>query len=377
MTQPKQVANTLKTVLDTVEMDLIINRGSDIEPVIQKVSEWWSYDLYSRSPGPAYRDGVFVGTDLDLACFLYALAERKAVINIPRYKSMRQKSTKEGQVVTSKDNRHGAITGLSSNKDVFSFSVRIKDMNVITTEEVGDFRNFSLTNLEGEWYKGWDRIQFLPTAPENSFLTESKLWSGNTVIFKNFVHPNRWTSFYGQYYFITKSLIGRLEEEANHLYGQVKRMLDEGIKYPETDAPKEWPKTTKEGGKSVKVKAFQVEIDLPENETKFPDLVSNQINLVEATRRRKAYVYGIIPKLRFATRSTELAYYKFGEGRFPSWLKNVQWEQGFKLPRKRIAWDRLVLFQPKVGERGVAIRKREYEKSEIVSDETYLGTNYK
>ena len=33
---------------------------------------------------------------------------------------------------------------------------------------------------------------------------------------------------------------------------------------------------------------------------------------------------------------------------------------------KRIKWERLVLFQPGVGERGVSIRKRNYEKSEMV-----------
>lgn len=78
-------------------------------------------------------------------------------------------------------------------------------------------------------------------------------------------------------------------------------------------------------------------------------------------------VYGITPRLRFATRATELAYFKHGEGRFPSWLTDVKWEKGFVFPKKRTAWDRLVLFQPKVGEMGVAIRKREYDKSEIVS----------
>jgi len=375
MTRPKQVAKTLREILETEAMQTIIDRTANIDPTIDEVSSWWGYDLYSRRPGPAYRDGVFVGTDLDLACFMYALAERGAVINLPYYTGLRQKSTKENQRITSARNRHGNIIGLTSNKDVFSFSVRIFDSNVINTDSVGDYRNFSLTNLEGEWYSGWSTIQFMPTAKENNFLHENDLWSGSRVIFKNFVHPNRWTSYFGQYYFITKALINRLDEEAKYLNTQIKRMLDEGLQFPIHAKPTEWPKTEKEAGKSIKVKAFQTEIDYPDDESEYPTYESTVENLVELSQKRKKLVYNTIPKLRFATRATELAYFKHGQNRMPSWLKDVKWEQGYKLPRKRITWDRLVLFQPKVGSQAVAIRKREYEKSETVSlDYVHTGT---
>ena len=56
----------------------------------------------------------------------------------------------------------------------------------------------------------------------------------------------------------------------------------------------------------------------------------------------------------------------------PHWLENVKWENDYVVPGKRIKWERLVLFQPGVGKRSVSIRKRNYEKSEIVSKD-YKG----
>lgn len=368
MTQPKKVAKTLKTILDNPIMLDIMDKSKDMTETIKEVSSWWKYDLFSRKPGPAYdEDGVFVGTDLDLACFLYELADRNAVINIPTYKSLRKTRIKEGQSVVSKDNRHGSLLGLNSNKNTFIFSVRIKDMNVMTTDSVGDYRNFSLTDMSGEWYDGWKKIEFLPTAKENTFLNESKILEGNHITFKNFSHPNRWTSFFGQYYFITKCLIDRLTEEASYYNSEVKKMLEAGIQYPPTEAPTEWPKQESEKGKSIKVKAFNVEIDIPENDSTFPVYEYNQENLVKLTKLRKEYVYKTIPKLRFATRATELSYYNQRSDVLPHWLEDVKWENDYVVPGKRTKWQRLVLFQPGVGERGVAIRKREFEKSEIVS----------
>ena len=83
MTEKKYIAETLKKLQFNPIMESIVDKSVNVGPAVKLVKEFWSYDLMTRKPGPAYRDGVFVGTDLDLACFLSALAERNAVINIP------------------------------------------------------------------------------------------------------------------------------------------------------------------------------------------------------------------------------------------------------------------------------------------------------
>jgi len=380
MTEKKRVAKTLKNVLDTPEMMAIMDKNFNLDALIPEVQNYWGFDMYKRKPGPALIDGVFVGTDLDLACFMYALAQRGAVINIPKYKSMRPKSVKEGQRVVSSENRHGPIVNLTSNKDVFSFVIRIKDANVVTTDSVGEYRTFSLTDPSGEWYRGWESIQWDPTAKENKFLLENDIWTGNRVIFQNFVHPNRWTSFYGQYYFITKALIARMTEEANYYGQEIKNMLNEGVKYPsegEKGAQKIWPKQDKEAGKSVKFDSLEVEVDIPESETEYPSFDYNQQNLIYLTERRRLWNNTIIPNLRFPVRATELAFFKYGSNgngeKMPAWLGGgTKWERNYKVKGKRIAWDRLVLTQPGVGERAVSIRKRVKQKAEIMSKE-YKG----
>jgi len=175
MTKPKSVAQSLKGILDKPVMKVIMdkNRLFDMDGVIKEVEEYWNFNLYSRKPGPAYRDGVFTGTDLDLAAFLYALVERGAIINFPSYESTRQKKVKEGQMLTSKENRHGPIVGLVPNKETFRFSVRVKDMNVMTTDSVGDFRTFSLTDFDGSWSDSWKTINFMPSVKENNFIGEN------------------------------------------------------------------------------------------------------------------------------------------------------------------------------------------------------------
>jgi len=368
MTKAKKVAMTLKDLMENPLLQIIQDRTKYVYDVFNEVEGFWSYDLFTRKPGPAYKDGIFLGTDLDLACFLYSLSSRNAVINIPKYKTFRQTKFKEGQKLVSKDNRHGKLVGVVANRNNFTFSVRIIDTNVMTTGDVGDFRNFAVTGFNGDWYKGWSTIQLLPTIEENKFITENKLWTGNQLIFKNFVHPNRWTSFFGQYYIITKVLIDRLTEERKHLNAIKKRMIDEGIRYPPREGTSHSSYTDKkvDAGKQIKVKSFNVEIDFLERIGEYKEYESSQNNLVMVSDMWSDYGK-LMTNLRFMTRATELAHFNNPE-RLPGWLKNVKWESGYKLKGKRIQWDRLVLYQPGVGKQAVAIRKRSFEKAERVSE---------
>jgi len=370
MTEPKYVANTLKTLLTNSLVMQILDRTADMTPVIQEVSSWWNYDILTRKPIPAYNEyGIFKGTDLDLACFLYGLSGRNSVINIPDYKSHTKAKIREDQQLTSKSNRNGQVISVGGNKHFFSFNVKIIDQNVIGEDKVGDYRSFSLTDKYGEWYDGWSRIEFVPTIKENRFITENELWSGNTIFFTNFIHPNRWTSFFGHHYVITKMLIERLEDEAKFLYGHIKAMQVEGIKFPKGDGPAEHDYSY---GKSVQKKfpAFESVIYIPESQISgdYIDIEHNQKNLVDSYRKRNTFTYSNIPPLRFMTRASEFAHFKNSD-RMPYWLKNVKWESNFVMPGKRTKWDRIKLFQPKVGEHSISILKREYEKSATVSDD--------
>jgi hypothetical protein len=368
MTEKKKIAMTLKEILENPLMQTIMDKGKFLGHVVEQVNSWWRYDIYSRSPGPAYLDENFIGTDLDLSCFLYELAMRNAVINIPTYKSIRPKSIKEGRTVISQENRHGQIVNLTANRDVFLFSLRIRDANVVSSDKVGFHKNFSITDLGGEWYNGWSNLEFIPNLDENKFLHEHEIITGNNIQFKNFVHPNRWSSLFGNHYFITKSLISRLKEESTYYNQEVKKMLEEGITYPPKDNPTDgWPETTQEDGKKIKVKSFEVELDIPSNDSSFPSIEHNQENLIEYTKRRKELTYKIVPTLNFAIRTVEYAYYKYGNDRIPHWIKNTTWENNYVVPGKRNKWDRLVLFQPGVGEIGVSLRKRIYETSQNVA----------
>lgn len=371
MTQKKVIAKSIKSILDHPLIQNITDRSIDVKKdIIQEVLWFWSYDLFTRKPGPAYtEEGIFKGTDLDLACFLYQLIGRGAVIIIPKYESLRQRTFNSKEQTISNGNHNGQILGLTPNKNNFTFSIRIHDLNVIKEDSVGESRNFALTDFKGNWYKGWESINFVPTLNENKFITENKLWSDNKIVFKNFVHPNRWTSFFGQYYLITKILIDRLTDESKYYFKITKEMLESGIKFPPSDKEKTTVTTDDkiDGGKTIKVDSFEVEIKIPESDSSYPKYEFNQKNLVELSRLRNHYIYNVIPKLRFMTRVTELAHYN-NPTRFPSWLKNVQWEKDYVIKGKRKKWERLVLFQPEVGKPAVSILKRKFIKSEKVSE---------
>lgn len=376
-TPKKHVAQSLMGILDNKVVQIILDRSRDIFPTIIEVESYWEYNLFDRKPGPAYiigdnGDTVFQGTDLDLATFLMELTKRNSVINLPEYKQKRPASIKKGQVKVSDKNRHGEITSLTSNKDVFTFGVRINDTNIIGSvgdgkNYIGDYRTFLMTDFDGSLYKGWKNIEFLPSEKQNKFIYDTKILSDNTIYFKNFVSPSKWISFYGKYYFITKLLITRLKEESKYYDSLIKDMLDNGIKYPlrEPSIRSQIPSAKRESGQSIKVQAMEVELDVPENDSRYRkyDLVNYTSDLlVRLSNKKRDINYKIIPRLQFTTRSIELAVYNFGFNKFPSWLKNVSWED-YKI--KRTMWKRLKLVQPVPFQRSISIRYRIYKKSEL------------
>jgi len=345
-----------------------LDRSKDIVEVAKAAMSFWGYDLMSRKPSPAYDEyGVFTGTNLDLACFLYELAGRGAVINIPNYKASTKKTKRADQTRISSTG-NGAIIGVKSNKDFFKFSVQIFDQNVVGADKVGDFRTYNLTNHTGQWYDGWKTIQFVPTLNENKFITENKLWTGNRIVFSEFVHPNRWTSFFGHYYVISKIVTERLTEEIKHLNAEVKKMIASGIIYPPGKGPAPFVEREYGATKSVKFESFQAKIFIPDLDLKgeYPKIEGcSQDDLVTAYNKKKELAR-MKDFLNFMTRVTEYAHYA-NPTYMPGWIQNVDWESGFKIPGGRIEWDRLKLFQPEVGKHSVSILKRTYEKADQIA----------
>jgi len=367
MTEKKHVAQTLLNMnIHPITLD-IMDRTKNLDSAISEIKSWWGYDLFKRKPGPAYYDetGKLHMTNLDLACFLWELSKRSAIINIPIYKSRRASKKRTDQMTISESNRHGEIIGLQSNKDFFSFSVKIKDMNVIGEESVGDFRTFMITDFDGSWYDGWRKIEFMPSLKENRWLYENKLFTENTIYFKNFIAPSRWTSFFGHHYYITKLMIERLVEESSFCREGYKKMLKKGINFPSSEGPTSYSYGTKVKGIKKKFNAYEVKLQRPDFEGEYKVLKPSQDNMLELYLRQKTFSK-VANSLRFMTRATEYAHFTNADN-FPSWLKNTKWESNYVEKGKRIKWNRLVLFQPGVGKLPWAILKRVYKKSTEVA----------
>lgn len=362
----KQVAKTLKKVYATETFQKIKDLSVDITPVAEELKAHWSYDLFSRKPGPAVTDdGRQVGTDLDMACFLSALADRGAVINIPAYKSRTASGLKDDEVVISKSNRHGKLIKLVSNKETWAFSIQVLDLNVVTTDgdeqTAGAPRNFMIVDEHGRW-REWANLEFVPTAKENDFLKDNSLFvtkdGRSRIDFSNFVHPNRWVSFFGQYYFLTKMLIERMEAETSHWRAllKAKRASKEAIaKAAEAKAgtvDKSLICRVSGGTRQELVKSLEATVMFGDFVGDYPKLRAEA--KIEA---RLNALTELLTPLRFAVRTVEFAFFLHGRGKLPAWI-NAQWEHNFRLPKGRIEWNRLVLGQEVVGELGHALLYR-------------------
>jgi len=119
----------------------------------------------------------------------------------------------------------------------------------------------------------------------------------------------------------------------------------------------------------------------------FPYFPENDTNLDFIITRIKYLRYDLLPTLNFLLRSTELAFCKYGKGAtaspiMPPWIKTSRardgWNSGFTLPslsrdipnfkfkKPKIEWDKLVLFQDRIGQHGTSLIKRTYFKKQTV-----------
>ncbi len=308
-----------------------------------------------RNPAPALdQDGNFQGTDLDLMSFLVPIANRGAVIEIPRYRNRRKVVVREGERKIG-TNQFGPITGLTSHQDVHSFSVRIYDNTIVVKdpetekEQTGAHRNYMLVDCDGFWYPGWDRIYWNPTAPENRFLAEKSLWTKNTVYFTHYVHPARWQSVFGAPHLLAKMLIARLDDQAHFFRHEMKRLEAAGISLPHGEKAPYRPAEYEGATKPIKVDALEMTLDIPEFSGDYVPETDTQMGLLHAYQRQKYLTYTLKPLVQFTVRANEAAYFGYGcrhhpaPGKVAHWMERRTWRPGWKAPRGRTEWYQMTL----------------------------------
>ena len=313
-----------------------------------------------RSPRPALdAKGMFQATDLDLLSFLVPLMERRAVVEIPVYENRRQCVQKEHERKIGCSN-FGTVTGLTSNEDVFSFSVRLFDQTIAVcdaktdVEMTGANRNYMLVDVDGSWHDGWKEVVFNPTAEENAFLTEYGLWTGNTVRFQYSVHPNRRQSIYGAPYLRLKLLSARLYDEASFYRSEVKRLEALGFRLPEDVKGPVGAVEAVGNTQSIQVETMEMVFDMPNFSGAYVPVVTSEAGLREAYLRQKYLTYTLRPLVQFVVRADEVAFFRFGakNGFVAPWMQGMVWQEKYRLPRGRTDWHRLELAP------GVALRYR-------------------
>jgi hypothetical protein len=346
------VIHFAKTVRDVVSLrneyaQVMMDRSKPItNELVSSLIAQGVMSYAGRNPRPALDlDGNIQTTDLDLLSFLVPLAARNAVIEIPEYKNRRQvvKRDDERKVGT---NQFGPITSLVSNRQVFSFSIKIHDKTIVTRDDVGDeeiggYRNYMVVDCNGEIYNGWNKIVFNPDAKENAFLTEKNLWAGNTVYFKHFVHPNRWQSVFGAPHLLKKMLLARIDDEARFYRREIKRLHGLGIYASSGLARKEKVVTVRGATKKIAVPTLEMLLTLPKFSGEFKAVPNTVAGLLEAYRRARWLTYTLKPAVQFVVRANEAAFFKFGLnekgiGRIASWLRKCKWVEGKKSPRSAL-----------------------------------------
>ncbi|MBI2048167.1 MAG: hypothetical protein HYT27_03430 [Parcubacteria group bacterium] len=349
---PIKMAESVKDVVNFKDpyareiMDVTKPISDDLVGAIlaQSVMTW-----EGRNPAPALdEDGNFQGTDMDLFSFLVPLAHRNAVIEIPRYRNRRKIVVKETERKIG-TNQFGKITGLVSNKDVLSFSVRLWDMTIAKEnketgeESIGAHRAYMIVDCDGHWYDGWDKIVFNPTAPENKFLTEKELWTGNTVYFKFYVHPNRWQSVFSAQHLLKLLLIERIDSEAKFYRGEMKRLEEKGFSLPEGVKPAYEPAVYEGTTAKIQVHTIEFELDYPGFSGVYVSVPDSQKGLVDAYQRQKYLTYTLKPQVRFVVRANETAYFYYGlegfENKVAPWMEGRKWVSGYRTPKGRVDWN--------------------------------------
>lgn len=242
----KEIAKTLQEIPHNPLVKAALSRSRPLEDLIDEYLEGWQANLEERKPALIYTETdsgepLYKTGSLDLFTVLLALAENEQVISIDNYHRMRESQTMEGQRIIDPDHRHGQVTGIISNKEVGSFSVRLWDLSVETTlpdgtTERGYWRNFALVDVYGrtrpEWESGTVTINTTPEQVEYFKSRGMEILSA-PIEFENFVHPQLYKCPFGQRYAIGKILAECVPIEREYWKGIEKTvsslLADQGV----------------------------------------------------------------------------------------------------------------------------------------------------
>ena len=287
------------------KLKILSDRSQAIMEVVNELVESWSYDLSKRKPGIAYVDDAGRPiTDLDAACFMSFLADKRGVINVSMYKGMRAKQHTAGEVVVSSANRHGKLNYLTSNQKVWSFGFNFKDFNVMTADTVGKDRSFAMQGMDGEWYPGWDVIDVLPTGLAEDVL-KVITDDDNKAYFKYFVHPMRWVSVFGESFRVAKYAADyRLADRIKFLKSELSR-----IRKALEISPTVWAKSEKEKSRGKMFWAYESFIDGVPLTGEYKAIETTQEAYTEAKDEQKR-LESIQRTLRFHVRASEFAWWQ-------------------------------------------------------------------
>lgn len=285
---------------------ILSNRSEGIMEVVNDLIESWSYDLSKRKPGVAYVDdqGNPI-TNLDMACYMASLAQKRGVINVGHYKAALAKQHTEGEIVVSSANRHGKLNYLTSNQTLWSFGGNFEDANVMTADTVGKARTFNFQGYDGEWYEGWDVIEILPQGLDKEVF-EAMCGPDSKMRFDYFIHPMRWVSVFGEDFRTAKFAADyRIPDRLQFLKLELSR-LREVLEM----SPTAWPQKSK-GGESRPKKfwAYESFIDGVAFKGEYEAFPTTREGYDDAMDEKKR-LESIQKTLRFHVRASEFAWWQ-------------------------------------------------------------------
>jgi hypothetical protein len=230
----------------------IFDYSKPIDKYILRFLERWQVDLEKRTPSPIYKENIngypeYCGTDIDLFGFFMGMASKRYIANIPDY-ARRTPSTVRSDEWRLTGSPHGQVFAVISREDAHSFSIRIRDFDVMrkesdTKQRIGLPKNIMVVDYTGRLYEGFRQIQLVATERQRGLLKSygvqyeesERIFKGQPFVFTHFVFPALCKIFYSHHYIIPKFLAERCDVEGDLHKKRAEYLKKQGIKLPPTE----------------------------------------------------------------------------------------------------------------------------------------------